>query len=270
MGLPVPGPSEARAATMGSVVGGLRWGLDRAVSVGYGLLYDYIFERFGPYRDLQREIVELVIAGIPPAVDRKDVRVLDIGCGPGNLALVLAEGGFSVVGIDAYDALVTLAQEKRRAERLPNLAFQHGDIVLESPFREAHFDQVVNLHFLYAHPAPERVLQEAYRVVKPGGHAIFVNLTRRVPVWRTFRRVRRERGTGAALRSQLWVLPNAVFEGLRRRIGPHYWDEREFSRRLTEAGFEMLALKRTFFDGASLLAWARKPLPPAAGDGHGR
>jgi SAM-dependent methyltransferase len=255
---------------MGAVLSGLRWGLDRAVSVGYGLLYDYIFERFGPYRDLQREIVDLVVAGIPPAVDRKDVRVLDIGCGAGNLALVLAEAGFSVVGVDAFDALVTLAQEKRRAERLPNLAFQHGDIALENPFREAQFDQVVNLHFLYAHPAPERVLEEAYRVLKPGGHAILVNLTRRVPVGPTFRRLRRERGTAAALHPQLWVLPNAVFEALRRRIGPHYWDEREFSRRLTDAGFELLALKRTFFDGASLLAWARKPLPPAAGDGHER
>lgn len=266
MSLPVPGPSEARAATMGSVVGGLRWGLDRAVSVGYGLLYDYIFERFGPYRDLQREIIDLVIAGIPSGVDRRNVRVLDIGCGPGNLALLLAEAGFSVVGVDAYDALVTLAQEKRRAERLPNLAFQHGDITLESPFREAQFDQVVNLHFLYAHPTPERVLEEAYRVLKPGGHAILVNLTRRVPVWPTFRRLRRERGTMAALHSQLWVLPNAVFEGLRRRIGPHYWDEREFEARLAAAGFELLALRRTFFDRASLLAWARKPLVPDASD----
>lgn len=251
--------SVARQATIGTVVGGLRWGLDRILSVGYGLFYDYIFERFPPYRALRRDVMTLVAQAVPPGTSRKDIRVLDIGCGPGNLALLLAEAGFTVVGVDAYDALVTLAQEKRRAERLANLAFQHGDLAESNPFREGQFDQVVNLHFLYAHPAPGLVLREACRILKPGGYAIVVNLTRRVPVWATFRRHRAEHGTAAALQCLLWVVPNALFERLRRRIGPHYWDEAEFARHLDEAGFETLTLRRTFFDGASLLAWARKP-----------
>ena len=40
-----------------------------------------------------------------------------------------------------------------------------------------HFDQVINLHFLYAHPTPERVLQEAYRVLKPGGRVVCLDTT---------------------------------------------------------------------------------------------
>ena len=32
---------------MGSLQGGFQWTIDRMVSIGYGLVYDYIFEQFG-------------------------------------------------------------------------------------------------------------------------------------------------------------------------------------------------------------------------------
>ena len=45
---------------MGSLRGGLQWTVDRMLSIGYGLVYDYIFEKFGPYQQLQRDVLELV------------------------------------------------------------------------------------------------------------------------------------------------------------------------------------------------------------------
>jgi SAM-dependent methyltransferase len=242
---------------MTSVRSGLQWGLDHMLAVGYGTLYDYIFERFPPYQRLQREVLGLVQE--EAAADRASVRVLDIGCGPGNFSLLLAEAGFSVIGVDAYDPLITLAQEKRRAQRLTNLAFKHGDLVTDVPFPPEQFDQVINVHFLYAHRDPAAVLRAAYRVLKPGGHAVFVNLTRRVPVWATLRDVARREGLAPALKTLLWVLPNTIFETVRQQTGPHYWDESLMTERLCAAGFELVALRRTFFDGASLLASVRKP-----------
>src|SRR5204863_2797347 len=99
------GPATAEVV-MSSLHGGLQWGVDRVLSVGYGLMYDYIFERFAPYQALRREVLRAVEAAVPPGVERRDVRVLDVGCGPGNFALMLAEAGFTVVGLDGYDALV--------------------------------------------------------------------------------------------------------------------------------------------------------------------
>jgi len=109
------GPATAEVV-MSSLHGGLQWGVDRMLSVGYGLLYDYIFEKFGPYQKLQAEVLALVEASAKQSPDRRAVQVLDIDCGPGNLTFVIAEAGFSVVGLEPYGALVELAREKRRAK----------------------------------------------------------------------------------------------------------------------------------------------------------
>lgn len=243
---------------MNSLVGGIRGGLDRMLSVAYGVVYDYIFERFAPYQRLQAEIRGLVEVSVPESVDRRDVRVLDIACGPGNFTCLLAEAGFSVTGLDTYGALVEVAKEKRRARHLSNLAFRSADLARGNTLREGAFDQVVNIHSLYVHPAPDRLLKEACRVLKPGGHAVFVNHTRQLGQWATVREIKQREGLGAALRALLWVLPNSIFEAVRMPIGPHYWDEEAFSTHLRQAGFTVLEMRRTFLNGASLLVWARK------------
>lgn len=245
-----------------SLLDSVRWGVDRTVAVGYGVVWDYIFEHFPPCRQLREEVVGLVQTATPPASVHRDVRILDIGCGPGNLTFALAERGFSVVGIDPYAPLIELAREKRRAGGLPNLAFQHGELPGGATRWTAAFDHVVNVHTLYLHPDPDRLLAEAYRALRPGGHAVFVNRARRLRLGAAFSDVRAAEGIGAALRALLWLAPNAVFEAARKRVGPHYWTEAEFTARLEHAGFTVLDMRRTFFKGSSVLACVRKTGAP--------
>src|SRR5262249_33737469 len=115
----VHGVQGLRAA----MAGGADWALQRALQVSSGVVYDYIFDRFAPYQSLSSEVLTCVKAGTPADTPRRDVRVLDIGCGPGNITLLLAEAGFSALGIDPYEPLIELAREKRRAKQLANLAF---------------------------------------------------------------------------------------------------------------------------------------------------
>ena len=154
----------ASEVVMGSLQGGLQWTIDRMLSVGYGLVYDYIFEQFGPYQRLQSEVLELVeTAAKATSPDRRAFQVLDVDCGPGNFTFVLAEAGFSVLGLEPYGALVELAREKRRAKRLANLAFSQGDLAKIKTLRDASFDQIVNVHSLYAHADPQALLAHARR-----------------------------------------------------------------------------------------------------------
>jgi 2-polyprenyl-3-methyl-5-hydroxy-6-metoxy-1,4-benzoquinol methylase len=245
---------------MSSLQGGFQWTIDRMLSIGYGLVYDYIFEQFTPYQRLQAEVLELVeTAAKATSPDRRAFQVLDIDCGPGNLTFVLAEAGFTVLGLEPYGPVVEVAREKRRAKRLANLAFSQGDLARSKSVRDGSFDQVVNLHSLYAHADPQAVLAHAWRVLRPGGHAIFVNHTGPVHARATFRDIRAREGTAAALRCLLlWLLPHSLFEATRRRIGPHYWNEATFGANLRAAGFSVLETRRTFLNGASLLVHAKK------------
>src|SRR3989475_13069053 len=199
IGAETRGPAAA-GGIMGAVVRALQWGLDRMLSVGYGVVYDAIFERFQPYRDLQADVLELVEKGAPHG-PRRDVHVLDVGCGPGNFSFVLAEAGFSTIGLEAYAALVELAREKRRAKRLANLAFRHGELAEGAGGRDGSFDMVVSIHGLYVHPEPLTLLREARRVLQPGGCAVVVNPPPPLGPRATFPDIKNRGGPRAAMAS---------------------------------------------------------------------
>src|SRR2546422_11137313 len=88
--------------------------LDRMLSVGYGVVYDYVYPRFSYYQRLQREVRDLVEAAVPARVERRDVRVLDVGCGPGNFTCALAEAGVPGTGLGSDAAAGGAGKQKRR------------------------------------------------------------------------------------------------------------------------------------------------------------
>ena len=93
--------------------------------------------------------------------------VLEIGCGTGAVARVLAAWPKvgHVLGVDPSPYLIDRA---RALSRLPNLAFEVGEgRALAS--KEGSFDVVI-LHTVLTHvQRPETMLAEAHRVLRPGG-----------------------------------------------------------------------------------------------------
>ena len=102
-------------------------------------------------------------ASPPPA------RILDAGCGTGEIASRLAElfPESSVLGVDIIDAHLALARS-RYARLAPRLAFEHQSVYQLAAADET-FDLAVCRHVLQSIPHPDRVLEELVRVTRRGG-----------------------------------------------------------------------------------------------------
>jgi len=98
----------------------------------------------------------------------REARVLEIGCGTGAVVrtLVTWPGVAHATGVDPSP--VFLARVRALAQHIPNVSFEQGD-GRSLPFDGAAFDVVV-LHTTMCHvPEPERLVAEAFRVMRPRG-----------------------------------------------------------------------------------------------------
>lgn len=106
---------------------------------------------------------ESLIAWLAP---RPNERILDLGCGTGDLTARLARSGADVVGVDASEAMLVQARAK-----FPSLTFVHGDAIA-LPDLGAPFDAVFSNAVLHWIPDLRPVAKELARVLRPGGRFV--------------------------------------------------------------------------------------------------
>jgi ubiquinone/menaquinone biosynthesis C-methylase UbiE len=109
-------------------------------------------------------------------VDRGET-VLDIGSGGGLDSLVAARmvgPGGKVVGLDLSPEMVARAYDSLRQTDLSNVVFQEfsGE---DLPFEDGSFDAVISNGVFNLIPGKGRMLQEACRVLKPGGRLLIAD-----------------------------------------------------------------------------------------------
>jgi 2-polyprenyl-3-methyl-5-hydroxy-6-metoxy-1,4-benzoquinol methylase len=122
------------------------------------------------------------------------MRVLDVGCGAGDVSL-LARGfvgaGGSVCGIDRSAESIALARRRAQSAGFHNLSFEEatlGELGVQGPF-----DALVGRLILLYLPHPAEALQQLARLVRPGGLVIFQEMDmatgRSLPALPLFQRV---------------------------------------------------------------------------------
>jgi ubiquinone/menaquinone biosynthesis C-methylase UbiE len=106
---------------------------------------------------------------------RPGLRVLDLGCGDGTMALPAASRGADVLGVDIARNLVEAGNLRAREHGLGNLRFQEGDACNLSDLADDTFDLVVTIFGAMFAPKPFDVAKEMVRVTRPGGRIVMGN-----------------------------------------------------------------------------------------------
>jgi ubiquinone/menaquinone biosynthesis C-methylase UbiE len=135
----------------------------------YARKHRKIAEKFG------REVAEkLTLRGFEGG------RILDVGCGFGATAIVLAQSlpRSEVVGIDLSDPLLDLARQAAHAAGLgERVAFKKAD-VQKIPYDDDSFDALINLQMLHIVENPVAMLDEIERVLAPDGVLFMADIRR--------------------------------------------------------------------------------------------
>jgi SAM-dependent methyltransferase len=103
------------------------------------------------------------------------MKVLDVACGTGNLAIPAAKTGASVTGIDIAPNLVEQAIGRAKAEGV-DAKFEVGDAEA-LPYEDNTFDFVITMFGAMFAPRPDVTAAELIRVTKPGGTIAMANWT---------------------------------------------------------------------------------------------
>ena len=152
----------------------------------------------------------------------RGAHVLDFGCGPGRLSLLLARAGFRVQGVDTSEGMIEQARRLPRDgltvefERIPD----HGALVTDA------YDAVVCSSVIEYVADPRELLGGLHRALRPSG-ILIVSYANRSSFWR-------------------WYWRKSAPSNPLSAEQHHVWSWREFRRLLEESGFRALGRPRYF------------------------
>lgn len=170
----------ATLAQLLSSIGATEGRLVKAFRCGGGVSY-------GQFRNLGAIIAETsdavlcsrldAIAEVSPSLRerlRAGIEVLDLGCGRGRAAMLLARRypRSRFVGIDLSLENITAAREEAEAQGLENVTFQVGDAAVLSD--EDRFGLVITFNSIHEQANPEAVLRSIHRSMKKGAMYLMI------------------------------------------------------------------------------------------------
>ncbi len=156
---------------------------------------------------------------------REGETVLDLGCGGGIDVLLAAQRvgpAGKAYGLDLTDEMLALAEANKCASGLSNAEFLKGDME-NIPLPDGSVDVILSNCVINLAADKDRVLREAFRVLKPGGRLAISDIVTRGAIPETVRRS-----------VELWIgcLAGAL-------------DEADYRSRLAQAGFVDVRLEPT-------------------------
>jgi ubiquinone/menaquinone biosynthesis C-methylase UbiE/predicted transcriptional regulator len=116
-------------------------------------------------------MAETLLSLMPPLV------VADLGAGEGTFSQLLARRAKKVIAIDNSEKMVEYGTELARKHGVTNLEYRFGDIE-DIPIKSATVDLAFFSQALHHAQHPEQAVGEAFRILKPGGRIVVLDLLR--------------------------------------------------------------------------------------------
>jgi ubiquinone/menaquinone biosynthesis C-methylase UbiE/DNA-binding transcriptional ArsR family regulator len=104
-----------------------------------------------------------------------DITVADLGAGEGLISQLLAQRAARVWCIDNSERMVEVGTELARKNGLANLTYKLGDIE-KVPLPDKSVDLAILSQALHHASHPQTAVDEAYRILKPGGQLLVLDL----------------------------------------------------------------------------------------------
>ena len=125
----------------------------------------------GRYEAVAAQLEPAARALVDRAAPAAGERVVDIGCGTGNAALLAAEIGAQVTGVDPAERLLEVAAERAATSRL-EVRFVRGEAAA-LPLEDGHADVVLSVFGVIFASDPSAAVKEMVRVTSPRGRIVF-------------------------------------------------------------------------------------------------
>lgn len=108
--------------------------------------------------------MEKINANLP---SQEKLDILDAGCGPAFFSILLSQAGHRVIGLDGASGMLAHARANAKANKVSPI-FLEGDCHA-LPFADHSFDLVISRNVTHALIDHQKVYDEWYRVIRPGG-----------------------------------------------------------------------------------------------------
>jgi len=136
--------------------------------------FDELAGKFGrhyvPGRSWQG-LAETLLTLMPPMV------IADLGAGEGTFSQLLARRSKKVIAVDNSEKMVEYGRALAAKHGIKNLEYRQGDLE-DVPIKASAVDLAFFSQALHHAQHPERAVAEAFRILKPGGRIVVLDLVR--------------------------------------------------------------------------------------------